>query len=256
MVTGVAASVLAAGAAGVVIAHASSRHTSAKAQGGLALTTTSIKRQAVAGSTDIVKVTNNSDKTLDVRVAARPWIQSSSARVVPNRRKKISQVGLSDGSFTLKPGTAKEVTVTLKSVPTAGYVYGALEIIGMPSTKHKGVVTAYRLIGALRYTPADSRYGLKTGAIKTVKQGKSKMLALTVKSTGNTIAAVTGTVRVKGPLGTRQGSVKSAKVLPGKTIRLGLVRATGLPKGHYKATISLRQGTFSKKLTKKITVRR
>jgi hypothetical protein len=250
MVTGVAAGVLAAGAAGVVIAHAASPHAT-KAKGGLALVTTSIKRQAVAGATNIVKVANNSDKTLDVKVAARPWIQSASARVVPNRRKTYSQVGLSDGAFTLKPGQAKEVTVTLKSVPTGGYLYGALEVVGMPSGKAKGLVTAYRLVGALRYTAATSSYGLKPGAVKVA----GKTLALTVKSTGNTIAPITGTVRVKGPLGTRQASIESSKVLPGKSIRLGLVSAKGLPKGRYTASISLRQGTFSTKLTKKIKVR-
>src|SRR4051812_48628569 len=145
MVTGMAAGVLAAGAAGVVIAHASSPH-AAKAEGGLALTHTTIARQAVAGSTDFVKVTNNSDKALAVTVKARPWLQSSSARVVPNRRKTLSQVGLDDGSFTLPPGSSKDVMVTLKSVPTGGFLFGALEIIGMPTGKSKGLITAYRLV--------------------------------------------------------------------------------------------------------------
>src|SRR3954453_1385841 len=160
MVTGMAAGVLAAGAAGVMIAHAASPH-AAQAKGGLALTNTKISRQAVAGALDLVKVTNNSDKTLNVTVAARPWIQSSSARVVPNRRKTLSQVGVGDGSFTLRPGASKDITVTLKSVPTAGYLYGALEIIGLPSGKGKGVITGYRLLGVLRYNAAHASYGLK-----------------------------------------------------------------------------------------------
>src|SRR4051812_36998575 len=255
MVTGMAAGVLAAGAAGVVIAHAASPH-AAKAPGGLALTQTTISRQAVAGSTNFVKVTNNSDKTLAVTVKPRPWIQSSTARVVPNRRKTLSQIGLDNSSFTLAPGSSKDVLVTLKSVPTGGYLYGALEIIGMPPGKTKGLITAYRLVGVLRYSAARASYGLKTGATKVVTSGKSKLLTLSVKNAGNTIAPITGTVRVKGPLGTRQGSVKSAKALPGKTIRVGLVSAKGLPAGRYTATISLRQGTYTTKLTKKLPVRR
>src|SRR3954447_1501359 len=140
MVTGVAAGVLAAGAAGVVIAHAGGPQAStAKAQGGLALTHTTISRQAVAGSTDIVQLANHSDKKLTVTITARPWIQSSSARVVPNRRKRLSQVGVDDGSFTLDPGATKDVTVTLKSVPSSGFLFGALEIIGMPSSAKKGL---------------------------------------------------------------------------------------------------------------------
>jgi hypothetical protein len=255
MVTGMAAGVIAAGAAGVVIAHASSPH-AAKAEGGLALTSTTISRQAVAGSTNFVKVTNNSDKALAVTVKPRPWIQSSSARVVPNRRATLSQVGVNADSFTLAPGSSKDVLVTLKSVPTGGYLYGALEIIGMPSTKGKGLITAYRLIGVLRYNAARASYGLKAGATKIVKNGKSKMLALSVKNAGNTITPITGDVRMKGPLGTRQSSVKSTKVLPGKTVALSVMSASGLPAGRYTATISLKQGTYSTKLTKKISVRR
>src|SRR3954470_13387886 len=111
MVTGVAAGVLAAGAAGVVIAHAAGpRASAAKTNGGLAMSHVTISRQAVAGASDVVNVANHSATALDVTVTARPWIQSSSARVVPNRRATLHDVGLSESSFRLEPGKDKNVT--------------------------------------------------------------------------------------------------------------------------------------------------
>ena len=114
--------------------------------------------------------------------------------------------------------------MTLKSAPQ-GYQYGALEVIGLPTdiAKRKGIVTGYRLVGALRYKPAVPTYALKVGAAKV----KSGMVTLSVKSSGNTAEPVSGTVRLKGPLGTRQASVKATRVLPGKTIAI----AAGLGEG-------------------------
>ena len=70
------------------------------------------------------------------------------------------------------------------------------------------------------------------------------MVTLSIRSTGNTDEPVSGTVRIKGPLGTRQGSVKATRMLPGKTIALGVVSAKGLQAGAYTATVSLKQGTL------------
>ena len=41
-----------------------------------------------------------------------------------------------------------------------GSLYGALEVVGLPrnAATRKGVVTGYRIIGALRYNPADRTY--------------------------------------------------------------------------------------------------
>jgi hypothetical protein len=81
------------------------------------------------------------------------------------------------------------------------------------------------------------------------------VLTLTVRNTGNTVDPVTGTVSVKGPLGTKQGSIKSTRILPGKSIAVPVTSAKHLSKGKYTATIQLTQGTTKIKLTKKITVK-
>ena len=51
-------------------------------------------------------------------------------------------------------------------------------------------------------------------------------------------------MRLKGPLGTRQGSIKATRLLPGKTIALGVLSAKGLQAGTYTATVTLKQGTL------------
>ncbi len=79
---------------------------------------------------------------------------------------------------------------------------------------------------------------------------------LPVRSTGNTNDAVSGTVRVKGPLGTRQGSVRATRILPGKQVNLALVSSKGLPAGSYTATVTLKQGTLRTTITKKLRVKR
>ncbi len=149
---------------------------------------------------------------------------------------------------------SKSVTVTLGGAPAGGSLYGALEVVGLPSKAKtgKGVVTGYRLIGALRYNPATPTYALSGAAAKVSKS----MIVMPVRSTGNTAQPVTGTVRVRGPLGTRQGSIKGTRILPGKRVSLPLVSTKGLAAGRYTATVSLRQGGKRFNISKRITVRR
>ena len=61
---------------------------------------------------------------------------------------------------------------------------------------------------------------------------------------------------MRGPLGTRQGSIKATRILPGKRLSLPLVSARGLPAGSYTATVTLRQGDKRFNLTKRLRVRR
>jgi len=237
-------------AAGAVIAQASGSKITAQ-DGGLGVQNALVERPAVAGAANTVKVFNNSKAPLTVSVTARPWTQSSSGSVSPNRRSTLASVGISETGFTLAPGATKDVTVTLKNGTPQ---YGALEIIGLPTdvAKRKGIVTGYRIVGALRYKPATPTYALKIGAAKI----KSGVITLSVKNTGNTTDAVTGTFRLKGPLGTRQGSLKTTRMLPGKTVTLAVMSAKRLSKGTYTATVSLKQGTFKANVTKKIRVKR
>ena len=62
--------------------------------------------------------------------------------------------------------------MTLGGAPAGGSLYGALEVVGLPADvgTRKGVVTGYRLIGALRYNPATPTYALKARAAKVSKR--------------------------------------------------------------------------------------
>jgi P pilus assembly chaperone PapD len=241
-----------------VLAHADDpgAHSAQKVSRGLSMSPVKIDQRVAAGATNAITVANNSDKPLDIAVTARPWTQSSSGRVVPNRRATISAMTVSDRTFALAPGASKTVNVALTTAPSSGSLYGALEVIGLPQdlAKREGVVTGYRLVGAIRFNPAAPVYNLTAGAAKVT--GDPKMLALTVRNTGNTVEPVSGSVRVKGATGTRQGSVKATRILPGKSIALPLVSAGGMSAGSYTATVSLKQGTFKTTLTKRIKVRR
>jgi len=239
--------------AGAMIAQADATKSGAVMQGGgLAVENgAKIERPAAPGAANLVKVENRSAKALAVEVAARPWTQSSSGQVSPNRRTILHDVAISEPSFTLAPGMSKDVKVTLT---TGASQYGALEVVGLPTdiAKRKGIVTGYRIVGALRYTPTAPTYTLQAGAAKI----KSGMLTLRVTSRGNSVSPVGGDVRLKGPLGTRQGAIKSVRLLPGKTIALDVVSVKGLQAGRYTATVSLKQGTFRTTVTKKVTVKR
>ena len=239
-------------AAGAVIAHADGTKAGAAAlPGGLSIENGLIERPAAAGVNNVVKINNRSNAALTVAVTPRPWIQSSTGVVSPNRRSTLRDVGVSENAFTLKSGESKDVTVTLK---TSTPQYGALEIVGLPTNvaKRKGIVTGYRLVSSLRYLPATKTYALRLGSAKV----KKDMLTLSVKSTGNTAEPVSGSVRLKGPLGTRQSSVDATGLLPGKTIALALLSTKKLQPGSYTATVSIKQGTFKQQVTKKVRIKR
>jgi hypothetical protein len=261
-----AAGVLAAAVGGAVIARAddpSARVT--QLSNGLSLSTpdgstdpsVKIDRPAQAGATDTLKIANNSKDALTVTVTARPWTQSASGAVSPNRRATLGGVAVSEPSFALAPGTSKNLTVTLGGVPSSGYLYGALEVVGVPAdiAQRKGVVAGYRLVDTLRYNPVTAAYGLKAGAAKVSGKGKAKTLTLSVRNTGNTIAPVTGTVKLKGALGTKNGTIKATRILPGKSVAVSLAASSSLRAGSYTATVTLIQNKQKTSLTKKLKVR-
>ena len=84
--------------------------------------------------------------------------------------------------------------------------------------KRKGLVLGYRVVGAIRLTPAAPKAAITAGTIKATKG----TAVLPVKNTGNTIDAVTGSVSVKDARGTRNLSVQAVKILPGKTVNIPL----------------------------------
>ncbi|HWK26823.1 MAG TPA: hypothetical protein VNS09_09685 [Solirubrobacter sp.] len=255
-----AAGVLAACGTAAVIARADDPSgRAAQADGGLALSRLDVRdgsvmidRPAQAGAVDHLRVINKSKSALDVTVTARPWTQSSSGAVSPNRRAKLGGVAVSESTFSLAPGAWRDFSVTLTSSPA--YLYGALEIVGLPSdvSKRKGVVPGYRVVSSLRYNAAKPVYKLKPGAIKASR----KAVTLKVRNSGNTIAPVTGSVRLRGPLGTKNGSLKATRILPRKTVALNLVSRSNLRPGTYTATVTLIQNKVKTKVTKRVRVAR
>lgn len=263
---GAAGALMAAAVGGAIIARADDPGSrAAQTAGGLALSTVGapagatllVDQPAQAGSTRTFRVANNSATELAVTAKARPWTQSATGAVAANRRGTLAGVGVSEEAFTLAPGASKDVTVTLRSVPSSGYLYGAFEVVGVPSdlARRRKVVTGYRLLSSLRYNAATARYGLRGGAARVSGKGASRAATLTVRNTGNTIAPVTGTVRLKSALGTRNSSIRSARILPGRSIEVTLGSGTSLRAGSYTATVTLIQSRRKTTITKRFRVR-
>ena len=219
--------------------------------GGLSVSPFGVEHTATVGSTDQMTVANRSKEALTISVKARPWTQSSSGAVSPNRRSTLGAVKVSAGDFTLAPGEERKIDVTLGATASGGSLYGALEVVGLPKdvATRKGVVTGYRLVGALRYHPSAKTHKLTAGTPK-ISKGQ---LVLPIRSQGNTNDLVSGTVKVKGALGTKNGSVKATRILPGKQVSLAV--AKNLKAGSYTATISLKQGNLKTTVTKKLRVK-
>ena len=58
--------------------------------------------------------------------------------------------------------------MTMGRVPAGGSRYGALEVVGRPARRRKGVNVAYRLVASLRFNPprAARRYAVRAGAAR------------------------------------------------------------------------------------------
>jgi hypothetical protein len=212
------------------------------AGGGLSVTPAVIERTAVRGDTAPIMVINSTSQPLKITVTPRPWTQSRSGAVAANRRKTLlSSLGVSVRSFTLPAGGRRTVTMTVKSVPKSGSLYGAVETTGLPSgpPKKNGITAAYRLISTLRLNPPKAQRRLAVRASSLRLNGRA--IVLPVKNMGNTVSPVSGDVRIKGALGTRTGAVRASHILPGSTVDLGLGSTKGLPAGTYTVSISLVQ---------------
>lgn len=224
-----------AAAAGGVATAATAGH-AARATGGLSLSPVIVEQKTAAGPLAPFTVTNRSRTKLDVTVAARPWKQASNGKVEPDRARSLPGVSVAQPTFTLAPGQSEAVGVTVDAVPAAGALYGALEVVGLPPNgqKAKGVVLGYRLIGTLRLTPAVPVYKLDARA-----KARGKTLVLDVTNRGNTVDPVSADVTLKGPRGTRSPSIRPARILPGRTVRL---LSTRVQRRDYRLIARLDQG--------------
>jgi hypothetical protein len=216
----------------------------AAAAGGFSVSPSILEMTARQGASGAVSVTNETGAKLKVTVRARPWNQARSGTVSANRAKTLSRVRVNVSSFSMPAGARRSVSVSLTSVPSAGSVYGGLEIVGKPAKRRKGINVAYRLVSSMRFNPVASarKFRLTAGSARVTGSGSSRAAVLTVRNRGNTVEPVAGTVRVTGPGTGRSGSVKSVRILPGKKVDVRLASASGLRAGAYKAVVKLTQG--------------
>lgn len=226
------------------------------AGGGLSVTPAVIERTAVTGDTTSITVVNSSSQTLKISVTPRPWTQSRSGAVAPNRHKTLlSRLGVNVRSFSLPAGGRRTVTMNVKHVPSSGSLYGSIETIGLPTgpKKKNGITAAFRLISTLRLNPPKAKRHLTVRAAQLRRSGRA--IVLPVKNTGNTVSPISGDVRIKGAQGTRTATVRATPILPGATVNLGLGTTKGLPAGTYTVTIALTQdGKQVLRTTRKLRV--
>ena len=243
---------LGAGGAALVQGAAAGRSAAQTNAGGLSVMPAVIEHNAQPGQLAALTVANRSAAALAVTVTPRPWAQAVTGKVSPNRRATLPGVSVSQTQFTLQPGAETQVTATLNSAPPAGYLYGAMEVVGVPTdaATRRGVVLGYRLVGALRVLPAARKLQLTAAKAKT----SGSTAVIPVKNSGNTLDPVTGSVKVKGARGTKQLTVAAVKILPGKTVNLPA--GTKLAEGSYTATVTLNQrGKKALAVTKKFRVK-
>ena len=209
----------------------------AQAIGGLAMMPALIEHNAQPGVLTSTLVSNRSSAPLAVTVTARPWKQAVTGGVSLDRRKTLAGITIDKTSFTLAPGAEQIVTATLTSAPPAGYQYGGLEIVGVPTdaATRTGVVLGYRLVGSLRILPSAPKAALSPGNPKVAKG----TAVIPVKNTGNTIDPVSGSVDVKSATGTDGFDIASLRILPGS--KVNLPAGTKLSKGSYTAKVTLTQ---------------
>ncbi len=215
------------------------------ASGGLSVTPGILEHVAQPGGGGSLKVSNTTSRPMKVSLAVRPWLQSRSGSVAPNRRRVLGKVRPNRLSFGLRAGGTRTVRLRLARRPKGRSLYGAVEVTGTPKRRRgKGVRIAYRLVTSLRlYPPAGARrFRARPGRLfehGTVRHGA---LFLAVKNAGNTIDPIGARVRISGHRHTLSGVVAPKTILPGATVNLRLTRLRGtLPRGRYRIGVRLTQ---------------
>jgi hypothetical protein len=221
---------------GVAIAHGSSP------TGGLSVTPAHIERPAVVGQVGSIVLTNTTGGALKITVTPRPWVQSSSGAVTPDRHADLRKlITVSMRSFPLAPGASQSVTLTLTHAPPGGSLYGSVEAIGVPvdEAKHKGVVVGYRLITNLRLLPSSGATRLKLGV--TAPRVQAGTVVLPVRNAGNTLDPISGSAKVSSSLGASTVTIAPQRIVPGATVLMPLTPVKGLPNGRYTVAYTLAQ---------------
>ncbi len=238
-----AALVVGAAATQIAFAQATPAPRATAAQGGLSISPAIFETTARRGASGSATITNSTSRKLKVTLRARPWRQSRSGAVAADRRHSVGTVDISATSFTLAAGAARSVRVKLGRLPSRKSQYGALEAVGRPTKRRKGINVVYRLVSSVRFHPTTGARRLRLSAGRAVVTGKgtSRALALQVRNRGNTIDPVGGSVDVRGSGGGRSGGISSVRILPGKVVNVKLLSLRGLKRGTYSASVTLSQ---------------
>jgi hypothetical protein len=213
------------------------------AQAALGVTPSILETTARRGASGSVTITNSTGRKLRMTVRARPWRQARNGDVAANRSKTLGGVSVGATRFTLSSGAQRTVSVRLARVPSRRSQYGALDVIGKPTRRRKGINVTYNLVSSLRFNPPSSarRHRLSAGKAKVTGRGSKRALVLQVRNRGNTVDPVGGSVDVSGSGGGRSAGISSERILPGKTINVKLLGLRGMRRGSYSASVTLSQ---------------
>ena len=214
------------------------------AQAALGVTPSILETTARRGASGSVTITNSTGRKLRMTVRARPWRQARNGDVAANRSKSLRGVSVSASKFTLSSGAQRAVSVTLSRLPSRRSQYGALDVIGRPTRRRKGINVAYNLVSSLRFNPPSSarRLRLSAGKAKVTGRGSRRALVIQVRNRGNTVDPVGGSVDVSGSGGGRSRAIESERILPGKRVEVKLTSLAGMRRGSYTASVTLSQG--------------
>lgn len=214
-------------------------------QGGLQVTPSILETTASRGASGTVTITNSTGRKLRMTVRSRPWRQSRNGTVAANRSRRLRNVSANSSRFTLANGAQRVVRVTLSRVPSRRSQYGALDVVGRPTKRRRGINVAYNLISSLRFNPSSSSRRLRLSAGRAIVKGRgsSRALYLQVRNRGNTVDAVGGSSDVSGSGGGRSRAINpSVRILPGKRVDVKLMSLSGMRRGRYSASVTLSQG--------------
>jgi len=215
------------------------------ADGGLSVTPGILERAARPGGVGSVEIANTTAKPMRIGLAVRPWRQSRSGSVTPNRRKVLGKVRPNRGAFRLGAGATRTVRFSLARLPKNRSLYGAIEATGSPlGRRGKGVRVAYRLVTSLRLYPSRRAQRFRARPRRLFEHGTTRRgaLFLAVKNAGNTIDPIGARVRIARRGRTLRNTVAPQAIIPGSTVNLRLTRLRGtLPRGRYTVAVSLTQ---------------
>ena len=139
-----------------------------------------------------------------------------------NRRATLPGVSVDALVVHARPrGAAQRRRRRSTASPSAGSLYGALEVVGLPAdaATRKGVVLGYRLH---RDDPGRAVVAASRASSAGTPKASKGTAVISVRNTGNTVDPVTGSITLRGAGGSRTRSVQAVRILPGKSVNIPL----------------------------------